>query len=50
MRQGEVDHVDNGRTIHKRWQNGSSLGLIPGEDLFQKVGEPTKKKSKGQER
>lgn len=47
---GEVDHVDDGGTILTRWQNGSSLGLIPGEDLFQKVNEPTKKKSKRQER
>ena len=47
---GEVDHVDDGVTIHTRWQNGFSLGLIPGEDLFQKVSEPTKKKSKGHER
>lgn len=31
---GTVDHVDDGGTIHMHWDNGSSLGLIPGEDSF----------------
>ena len=29
---GTVDHVDDEGTIHMKWENGSSLGLVPGED------------------
>lgn len=32
--EGTVDYVDDVGTIHMRWDNGSSLGLIPGEDTF----------------
>lgn len=32
--EGAVDYVDDVGTIHMRWDNGSSLGLIPGEDTF----------------
>lgn len=31
---GIVDYVDDVGTIHMSWENGSSLGLIPGEDCF----------------
>lgn len=31
---GTVEHVDDAGTIHMSWENGSSLGLIPGEDRF----------------
>ena len=31
---GTVTHVDSMGTIHVRWDNGSGLGLIPGEDNF----------------
>ena len=34
---GTVDHVDDMGTIHMRWDNGRSLGLIPGEDSFRKL-------------
>ena len=34
---GTVDHVDDAGTIHMRWENGSSLGLIEGEDRFEVV-------------
>ena len=36
---GIVDHVDD-----MQWANGSSLGLIPGEDLFRIIKSPIKKK------
>ena len=31
---GEVTHVDDIGTIHMKWQNGSTLGLIPERDIF----------------
>lgn len=47
---GTVDHVDDAGTIHMSWENGSSLGLIPGEDRFKVIGKSERTKSKGQER
>lgn len=41
---GIVDYVDDTGTIHMQWANGSSLGLIPGEDLFRIIKSPIKKK------
>ena len=32
-----VDHVDDIGTIHCRFDNGSYLGLISGEDIFRKL-------------
>ena len=32
--EGTVDHVDDAGTIHTIWDNGRTLGLIPGEDSF----------------
>ena len=32
---GTVQFVDDMGTIHMRWQTGSSLGLIVGEDEFE---------------
>ena len=34
---GEVIFVDDIGTIHVRWENGSGLGLIPGEDSFSRI-------------
>ena len=34
---GEVVYVDDLGTIHMNWENGSSLGLCFGTDLFIKV-------------
>jgi hypothetical protein len=36
---GNVDFVDDMGTIHVTWDNGSTLGLVPGEDLYQFVNE-----------
>lgn len=36
---GTVDHVDDIGTIHMNWDNGSSLGIIEGEDEFVIVNE-----------
>lgn len=32
--QGTVRRVDDMGTIHVNWDNGSSLGLVDGEDTF----------------
>ena len=34
---GEVTHIDDIGNIHVRWQNGSSLALIPEVDSFKVV-------------
>lgn len=31
---GIIDHIDDIGTVHVHWDNGSTLGLIPGKDLF----------------
>ena len=35
---GTVAHVDDMGTIHMKWDNGRSLGLVVGEDSFEIVG------------
>lgn len=37
---GIVDSVDDLGTLHCIWENGSTLGVVPGEDVFHKVVEP----------
>ncbi len=37
---GIVDFVDDEGTLHMDWDNGSSLGLIIGEDKFRVVKVP----------
>lgn len=39
--EGTVIAVDDAATIHVRWDNGSGLGLIWGEDSFEKIPEQT---------
>ena len=34
---GIVDHIDDAGTIHMKWENGSSLGLIEGQDQFEVI-------------
>jgi hypothetical protein len=36
---GNVDFVDDMGTIHVTWDNGSTLGLVPGEDQYRFVNE-----------
>ena len=40
---GEVTHIDDVGSIHMRWENGSSLALIPEIDSFQTVSEAKNK-------
>ena len=35
-------HIDDAGSIHMRWENGSSLALIPEIDSFQTVSEAKK--------
>jgi hypothetical protein len=35
---GTVARVDDMGTIHMKWDNGRSLGLVVGEDSFEVVG------------
>lgn len=34
---GTVTHVDDMGTLHMKWDNGSTLGIVPGEDSFRKL-------------
>lgn len=36
---GTVDFVDDTGTIHVNWDNGSTLGLVSGEDQYRFVDE-----------
>lgn len=36
---GTVTLVDDIGTIHMKWDNGRTLGLIPGADSFRKINE-----------
>ena len=35
---GTVTFVDDAGTLHMRWDNGRSLGVVPGVDAFHKIG------------
>lgn len=37
---GEVIGVDDMGTLHMKWQNGRSLGIIPSEDSFKVISRP----------
>lgn len=34
---GTVSYVDDMGTIHMNWDNGRTLGLVPGEDYFRNL-------------
>lgn len=38
--EGRVAFIDSAGTVHIVWQNGSTLGMIPGEDRFTLVEGP----------
>jgi hypothetical protein len=43
--EGVVSHIDSQGTVHIKWDNGSTLGMITEEgDRFQVVYEPTGRK------
>ena len=35
--QGTVDSVDDVGTLHMQWDNGRTLGIVPGEDQFKVI-------------
>jgi hypothetical protein len=37
---GTVKKVDDAGTLHMLWDNGRTLGLIPGEDQFKVISKP----------
>lgn len=39
--EGTVDLIDDAGTIHITWDSGSHLGLLPGEDTYLILGQPT---------
>lgn len=41
--QGTVEYVDDIGTVHIRWDNGSTLGAIIGEDVVRRMSEPSVK-------
>ncbi len=41
---GTVKFVDDAGTIHIRWDCGSSLGAVYGEDVIERVSDPSSKK------
>lgn len=43
---GTVSYVDDMGQICVKWDSGSTLSLIPGEDSFSKEAAPEKKKSR----
>ncbi len=34
---GTVTMIDGMDTVHVRWDNGSRLGMVPGEDSFRRI-------------
>jgi hypothetical protein len=43
---GTVSHVDDAGTLHMAWDNGRTLGLIPGLDEFKAIPQTTPKAPK----
>lgn len=42
--EGTVDFVDDMGTVHMKWENGRTLGIIPNEDEFEVINDKEKKK------
>ena len=37
--QGTVENVDDAGTLHMKWDNGRTLGIVPREDVFKVINE-----------
>ncbi len=44
---GEVISVDDAATLHMKWENGRSLGLVVGEDSFSVISKPEQEQTMG---
>ena len=42
--QGEIVSIDDVGTLHMKWQNGRSLGVVPCEDSFKVISKPEEHK------
>lgn len=40
---GTVESVDDIGTLHMKWDNGRTLGVVPGEDSFKVISKPLEK-------
>jgi len=40
---GTVESVDDIGTLHMKWDNGRTLGIVPGEDSFKVISKPLEK-------
>ena len=40
--QGTIDIVDDIGTLHMKWDDGRTLGIVPGEDSFKVISKPQK--------
>ncbi|MDD3253783.1 MAG: DUF4314 domain-containing protein [Lachnospiraceae bacterium] len=38
--QGEISSIDDVGTLHMKWSNGRSLGVVAGEDSFKVISKP----------
>lgn len=38
--QGEIVSIDDVGTLHMKWQNGRSLGVVPSQDCFKVISKP----------
>ena len=38
--QGTIECVDDAGTLHMKWDNGRTLGIVPGEDQFKVISKP----------
>jgi len=37
---GTIERVDDIGTLHMKWDNGRTLGVVPGEDSFKVISKP----------
>ncbi|MPM18896.1 hypothetical protein SDC9_65314 [bioreactor metagenome] len=43
---GTVENIDDIGTLHMKWDNGRTLGVVPGEDSFKVISKPPEESMK----
>jgi hypothetical protein len=38
--QGTIEFIDDAGGLHMKWDNGRTLGIVPGEDSFKVISKP----------